>query len=161
MTTLRFSPLIFFIIMTQMNHDPIYIEQEHAYSGIQVSTAWRLDREMRRRLILQETWFNYSLMIFYFLLYRRRYFLFVSELTYMRVSDDQKYLRSSSLYACRSTRKFKGLDSRGITSLFARYRKSDLYGTSFQSPKITRVLITGLICIQWKFTTPDHGNFAN
>ena len=44
-----------------------------------VSPACRLDREMRRRLILQETWF-YSLKVFYFLLYRRRYFLFVSEL---------------------------------------------------------------------------------
>ena len=30
-------------------------EQEGAYSGKQVSPAWKLDREMRRRLILQET----------------------------------------------------------------------------------------------------------
>ena len=30
-------------------------QQERAYSGIQVSPAWRLDRKMRRRLILQET----------------------------------------------------------------------------------------------------------
>ena len=30
-------------------------QQERAYSGLQVSPAWRLDREMRRRLILQET----------------------------------------------------------------------------------------------------------
>ena len=34
-----------------------------------------------------------------------------------RVSDDQKYLCGSSLYACIDTRKFKGLDSREITSL--------------------------------------------
>ena len=30
-------------------------EQERAYGGIQLSPAWRLDREMRRRLILQQT----------------------------------------------------------------------------------------------------------
>ena len=30
-------------------------QQERAYSGIQVLPAWTLDREMRRRLILQET----------------------------------------------------------------------------------------------------------
>ena len=30
-------------------------KQKSTYSGIQVSPAWRLDREMRRRLILQET----------------------------------------------------------------------------------------------------------
>ena len=28
-------------------------EERHAYSGIQISPAWRLDREMTRRLILQ------------------------------------------------------------------------------------------------------------
>ena len=45
-----------------------------------VSLAWRLDGEMRRRLILHETKQIYSLNVFYFLLYRRRYFLLVSEL---------------------------------------------------------------------------------
>ena len=30
-------------------------KQERAYSGIQVSPTWRLNREMRRPLILQET----------------------------------------------------------------------------------------------------------
>ena len=34
---------------------PLKLKQEHAYSGIQVLPAWRLDRKMRRRLILQET----------------------------------------------------------------------------------------------------------
>ena len=47
------------------------------------------------------------------------------------------------------------------TYIIARYRKSDLNGTSFQSLKINRMLITRLICIQLKFTTPDHCNFAN
>ena len=41
-------------------------------------------------------------------------------------------------------------------------QNSDLHGTSFQSsPKIYRMPITKFICIQWKFTTPDHGTFAN
>ena len=34
-----------------------------------------------------------------------------------RVSDDQKYLSGSRLYACINTQKFKGLDSREITWL--------------------------------------------
>ena len=33
----------------------VYFQQEHAYSSIQVSPAWRVDQEMKRRLILQET----------------------------------------------------------------------------------------------------------
>ena len=38
--------------------------------------------------------------------------------------------------------------------IIARDQKSDLHGTSFQSsPKISRILITKPICIQWKFTT--------
>ena len=32
-----------------------YMKQERALSGRQVSPAWRLDRKMRRGLILQET----------------------------------------------------------------------------------------------------------
>ena len=35
-----------------------YTKQERAYSGIQLSPAWRLDREMRSRLIVQETRFT-------------------------------------------------------------------------------------------------------
>ena len=34
--------------------------------------------------------------------------------------------------------------------IIARYQKSDLHGTSFQSsPKVNRILITRLICIPW------------
>ena len=47
------------------------------------------------------------------------------------VSDDQKYVCSCRLYACINTRKFKGLDSREITSLPE--IKSYLHGMSFQS----------------------------
>ena len=32
--------------------------QERAYNGIQSRSAWRFDREMRRRLILRETGFT-------------------------------------------------------------------------------------------------------
>ena len=46
--------------------------------------------------------------------------------------------------------------------IIARDQKVILNGTSFQSsPKITRMLITKPICIQKKFTTPDHCSFAN
>ena len=38
------------------NYSSVFMdEQERAYSGAHVSSAWRLDGEMRRRLILQET----------------------------------------------------------------------------------------------------------
>ena len=38
-----------------------------------------------------------------------------------------------------------------------KWRKRDENGASFQSSlKINRMLITRLLCIQWKFTTPDQ-----
>ena len=43
------------ILLNVNSKTHLVIKQEHAYSGIQVSPACRLDREMRRRLILQET----------------------------------------------------------------------------------------------------------
>ena len=46
-------------------------------AALAVSLAWRLDREMRRWLVLHETG---SPKIFYFLLYQRRYFSLVCEL---------------------------------------------------------------------------------
>ena len=64
-----------------------------------VSPAWRLDREIRRRLIRQETWFT-----------RLRFFTscfididtFYLSLNWFsrRVSDDQKFLYDRRLYAC-------------------------------------------------------------
>ena len=64
-----------------------------------VSPARRLDREMRRRLIIQEKRFFTS------------YFIDVDTfyLFSTRVNDDQIYLSSSRLYACINTRKFKGI----------------------------------------------------
>ena len=71
------------------------------------------------------------------------------------VSEDRKYVCGRRLNRCINTRKFKGLDSRKIKSL------PEINGTSFQSSqKINRMLITKVICIQWKFTTPDNCSFA-
>ena len=50
--------------------------------------------------------------------------------------------------------KIKGLDSREIKSL---PKSKNVMSVTFQSsPKINRMLITRLICIKWKFTTPDQ-----
>ena len=120
----------------------MYFQQEHAYSSIQVLPAWRLDQEMKRRLILQETWYTRFFTAYFIDV--DTFYLFLNWFSTC-VSDDQKYLSGSRLYACINTRKFKGLDFREITSL----------------PKINRMPITRIICIQWKFATPDHHNFAN
>ena len=78
-----------------------------------LSLAWRLDREIRRRLILHET--GFTLERFF-----TSYFIDVDTFRFwidlVRVSDDRKYV-CCRLYACINTRKFKGLDSREITSL--------------------------------------------
>ena len=86
-------------------------------SGLQrpsVLLAWRLHREMRRWLILQETKQIYSLNVFYFL---STPILFTCFWIDFFVSNDRKYVCGRRLYACINTRKFKGLDSREITSL--------------------------------------------
>ena len=57
---------------------------------------------------------------FYFLLYRRRYFdtfYFFPNWFCTRGSDVREYVCGRRLYECINTRKFKGLDSREITSL--------------------------------------------
>ena len=52
---LSLSLLLLFLFQQESAAALRLYEQESPYSGIQVSTAWRLDRETRRRLILQET----------------------------------------------------------------------------------------------------------
>ena len=42
------------LAISVLPNDFVFVKQEPAYSDIQVSPAWGLDREMRRRLILQE-----------------------------------------------------------------------------------------------------------
>ena len=94
----------------------------------------------------------YSLRVSYFLLYRRRYFLFLNWFS-TRVSDDQKYVCGSSLYACISTRKFKGLDSREITSL------PDIEKVIYMARHFNRrknsMLITRLITVKVCNTRPS------
>ena len=61
----------------------------------------------------------YSLKVFYFLLYRRRHFSFIcfwSDLV-RGLATTGNNVCCRRLYACINTRKFKGLDSREITSL--------------------------------------------
>ena len=70
-----------------------------------------------------------------------------------RVSDYRKHVCGSRLYAKIHGPRFQR------SYIIARYQRSDLHGTSFQSsPKINRMLITRTICLQWQFTTPDHGS---
>ena len=84
------------------------------YSSV-VSLAWRLDREMRRRLIIHETGFTReSFFTPFFCIFN--FYLFLNWFS-TRFSDDFKYLCGRRLYVCLNTWKFKGLDSREITSL--------------------------------------------
>ena len=112
-----------------------------------VSLAWRLDREIRKKLILHETGFSS-----YFINVDALY-LFLNWFS-THVSDDWKYVCGRRLYVCiYKYTKIQGLRFQR-TYIITRDQKSDLHGTSFQSsPKISRILITKPICIQWKFTT--------
>ena len=100
----------------------------------------------------------YSLKVFYFLHYRRRHICFwidlVRVLATTKIPGSQRWVAGYTRVI--NTRKFKGLDSRKITSL------PDIEKVIYMARHfINRMLITSLICIQWKFTTPDHHNFAN
>ena len=107
-----------------------------------LSLAWRLDRKTRRRLILHETGFIYSLKVFYFLLYRRRYFLLVSELIqYACQRRPEIRLRSQATHVYKHT-KIQGPRFQR-SYIIARDQKSDSHGTLFQSSsKINCMLIT-------------------
>ena len=80
-----------------------------------VSLVWRLDREMGRRLILHKTGFNRYMFFTSYFIDVDTFYLFLNWFS-TRVSDNRKYV-CRRLYACINTRKFKGLDSREITSL--------------------------------------------
>ena len=55
--------------------------------------------------------------------------------------------------------KIKGLDTQ---KLHCQRANRDKHGASPQSlPKMNRMLFTRLICIQWKFITPDHLTIAH
>ena len=115
---------------------------------------------MRRRLILQETGLSRWRFFISYFIGDDTFYLFLNWFS-KRVSDDWKYVCGRRLYTCIYTRKFKGLNSRAITSLLEIKKKSDLQGTSFQSsPKINRMLITRPIFIQWKFKTHNPSQFC-
>ena len=78
--------------------------------------AWRLDREMRRRLILHETGFSRKKFFTSYFIDVGTFYLFLNWFS-TRVSDDRKYVWGRRPYACINTRKFRGLNSREITSL--------------------------------------------
>ena len=84
----------------------------------------------------------YWLKVFYFLLYQRRHFLFVSELIqYACQRRPEIRLRSQAIRVYKYT-KIQGPRFQR-NNIIARDPKSDLYGTSFQSsPKINHMLIT-------------------
>ena len=127
-----------------------------------VSLASRLDQEMRRWLILHETRFTRLRFFTFHFIDVDTLYLFLNWFS-MRVSDDQKYVCGHRLQ-CIHLYKYKKIQGSRFQRnyIIARDQKSDLHGTSFQSsPKINRMLITRPICIQWKFTTPDHRSFAN
>ena len=85
------------------------------------SLAWKEIRSRNEEAINSARNMIYSLKVFYFL--PSSYFIDVDTFYLClnwfrtRVSDNQKYLSGSRLYAYINTRKFKGLDSREITSL--------------------------------------------
>ena len=113
-----------------------------------VSPTWRLDREMRRRLLLQETWFLLANSFLF-----PTFYLFLNWFR-TRVSNDQKYLCSSRLYVCIKYTKIRGPWFQR-NDIIARYQESDLHGGSFQSPpKINCMLITRPICIQCNLQHP-------
>ena len=84
----------------------------------------------------------YSLKVFYFLLYLRQYFLFVSELIqYACQQRPEIRLRSQAIRVYKYTKIQGPRFQRNY--LIARDQKSDLHCTSLQSsPKINRMLIT-------------------
>ena len=102
--------LVVILIRWIVHHSAYHILQRRS-----LSLAWRLDREMRW-LILHETGFTRKRVFTSYLNEVDTVYLFLNWLN-TRVSDDRKYVCGRRLYACINTRKFKGLDSREITSL--------------------------------------------
>ena len=98
----------------------IYFSVSHSMEPSVFYHFWRQTVDSRNEEAVNSTRSTiYSLKVFYYLLYRRRYFLFVSELIdLVRVlATTGNNVSDRRLYACINTRKFKGLDFRKITSL--------------------------------------------
>ena len=91
-------------------------KQERSHNGIHYRLLWDLIEKIRRRLTLHETAFTRWRFFTSYFIDVDTFYLFLNWVS-TRVSDDRKYVCGRRLYACIDTRKFKGLDSRQITSL--------------------------------------------
>ena len=138
-----------------------FFKNKNALIAGSVSLAWRLDREMRRRLFLHETAFTRWRFFTSYFIYVDTFCLFLNWFSTC-VSDDRKYVCGRRQNECINTRKFKGLDSREISSLPA-IKKVIYIGhvISIIAENKPHAYYKGLICIQWKSTTPDHRSFAS
>ena len=138
-----------------------FFKNKNVLIAASVSLAWRLGREMRRRLILHETAFTRWRFFTSYFIYVDAFYLFLNWFS-TRVSDDRKYVCGRGQNERTNTRKFKGLDSREISSLPA-IKKVIYIGhvISIIAENKPHAYHTGPICIQWKSTIPDHRSFAN
>ena len=112
------------------------VKHERSFRRRLVSLAWRLDREMRRRLILHETGFIRWRVFTSFFYWRGVFFRISTFYLFLnwfstRVSDDRKYVCGRRLYVCINSQKFRGLDSRKITSLPEIKKKKIYLGRHF------------------------------
>ena len=91
-------------------------KQERSYNSIHSRLLWDLIEKMRRRSTLHETAFTRWRFFTSYFIDVDTFYLFLNWVS-TRVSDDRKYVCGRRLYACINTQKFKGFDSRQITSL--------------------------------------------
>ena len=105
----------------------------------------------------------YSLKVFYVLTLSKSILFICFWIDLVRVlATTGNNVCGRRLYACINTRKIKGPRFQRNFVIARDQKKWFTWHVSFQSsPKINRMLITRAICIQWKFTTPDHRSFAN
>ena len=107
----------------------------------------------------------YSLKVFHFLLYRHRvffrmftFYLFLNWLS-TRVSDDQKYVCGRRLYARKIQKNLRA----SIPEKLHHCHRSKKWFTWH----VISIIVENkprahhkTICIQWKFTSPDHRSFV-
>ena len=141
--------MVFILLYLSMHVTSLVIlklQQQRAYSGIRLACLEIRSRDEEASIFTRNR--IYSLKGFYFLLYRRRYFLLVSELIqYACQRRPEIRLRSQVIRVYKYTKIHGPRFQRNY--IIARDQQEDLQGTSFQSsPKINRMLITRPICIQ-------------
>ena len=119
-----------------------------------VLLAWRLDREMRRQSIYTKQDLRAKVFLPPTVSTSKLFTCLWIDLVRLLTLITDICLRSQA------TKKIQGPRFQR-NDIIARDQKSDLHGTSCQSsPKINCILITRTICIQWKFTTPNHRRFS-